>query len=290
MPLRPIISTTNNYNFNLAKYLTTLLEKARTKRTTYIKDSFTFAKLIRQQKKQKNDCMSSLDVESLYINTPVHEAIHLAIKVIMKKKEADNQFAKLNENDWKHLFDLAVTNTPFRFYDELYLQVDGVSMGSPLAPILADIFTEHIEGRLEKFEDNNKIKFYLRYVEDAYIILNGKEIDIKKLLDYVNSLHSNLKFTNETEKDHQFSFLDVKVTRQRTKFETTIHRTKTHTGQLLNWSSCQAKKYNIALIKKLTFRALNICSSKILLTEECNAIEKALVKNGYPVNLVKKKS
>ncbi|CAF3800176.1 unnamed protein product [Rotaria sp. Silwood1] len=44
-----------------------------------IKDSFIFAKLIQQQKPQRNDIMLSLDAESLFINTPVHEAINLAI-------------------------------------------------------------------------------------------------------------------------------------------------------------------------------------------------------------------
>jgi hypothetical protein len=47
----------------------------------------------------------------------------------MKKKQQGNQFTKLNEKDLKHLFDLAVINTLFRFYNELYLQVDGVNMG-----------------------------------------------------------------------------------------------------------------------------------------------------------------
>jgi hypothetical protein len=47
----------------------------------------------------------------------------------MKKKQQGNQFTKLNEKDLKHLFDLAVINALFRFYNELYLQVDGVNMG-----------------------------------------------------------------------------------------------------------------------------------------------------------------
>ncbi|CAF3873515.1 unnamed protein product [Rotaria sp. Silwood1] len=263
MPLRPIISTTNNNNYKLAKYLTILLlEEARTKPKSYIKDSFTFAKLIQQQKPQRNDIMLSLDIESLFTNTPVHEAMNLAIKIIMKKKQEDNRFTMLNEEDLKHRFYLAVTNTPFRFYNELYLQVDGVSMDSPLASILADIFMEHIEQELEKFEDNNKIKFYRRYVDDTFIIFNGKQGDIDKLLNYVNSLHPNLKFTNEVENDYELSFLDVKVIKQRTKFETTI------------------------LQKENTY---SICSSETLLTEECNIIEKTLVKNEYPVKLVKRK-
>jgi hypothetical protein len=85
------------------------------------------------------------------------------------------------------------------------------------------------------------------------------------------------------------SSIDVKVIRGRTKFDTTIFRKKIHTGQLLHWYSCQAKKYKISLIRTLTFRALSICSSKTLLKEECQTIESLLTRNGYPLNLVKKK-
>jgi len=265
MPLRPIISTTNSYNYKLAKYLTRLLEDARSKPQSYVKDSFSFAQLIQQQKPNKNDMMISLDVESLFTNVPVYETIELAIKIIMDKKKNDKKYTKLNAKDLRNLFELALTNTPFRFYDQLYMQVDGVSMGSPLAPIFADIFMTHIEQQLKDYDQFNKIKLYLRYVDDTFIILNDKERDAKRLVEFVNQLHPKLKFTCEEEKNFELPFLDVKVIKQRTKFETTIHRKKTHTGQLLHWQSCQAKKYKISLIKTLTHRALKICSSKQLL-------------------------
>ncbi|CAF1203312.1 unnamed protein product, partial [Rotaria sordida] len=68
--------------------------KARAKPKSYIKDSFTFVKLIQQQTSQSNDLVLSLNLESLFINTPVHETIHLAIKIIIKKKQQNNQFTK----------------------------------------------------------------------------------------------------------------------------------------------------------------------------------------------------
>ncbi len=66
MPLHPVISTFNSYNYNLSKYLTHLLEKARNKPSSYIKDLFTFTKLIQQPTPSKNDFMISLGVESLF--------------------------------------------------------------------------------------------------------------------------------------------------------------------------------------------------------------------------------
>ncbi len=39
--------------------------------------------------------------------------------------------------------------------------------------------------------------------------MNGKERDVDDLLEYVNSLHPNIKFTYETENNFELSFLDV---------------------------------------------------------------------------------
>jgi hypothetical protein len=192
--------------------------------------------------------MISLEVESLFTSIPVHESIDLAVKTILEKKTNDSSFTKLEEKDLTQLFELCVTSMPFRFYEEIYQQIDGVSMGSPLAPAFADLFMTHIESKLQQYEYNHTIKTSYRYVDDTFIVMNGKERDVDNLLQYVNSLHSDIKFTCEKENNFEISFLDVKIIRGRTKFDTTIFRKKTHTGQLLHWYSCQEKKYKISLI------------------------------------------
>ncbi|CAF1119945.1 unnamed protein product, partial [Didymodactylos carnosus] len=289
LPLRPIISTTNTYNYQLAKYLSGLIEAARSTPRTFIKDSFDFAKLIQQRKASMNELMFSLDVESLFTNVPVNEAIDLAINIIMKKKGENAKFTNLDVKDLKHLFELAITNVPFRFLDQLYIQRDGVSMGSPLAPILADIFMEHIENKVEQYPEQHRIKIMKRYVDDMFFMIDGKHDDIEKLLEWFNQLHYKIKFTCENEKNYELPFLDVKIIRQRTRYETTIYKKPTHTGLYLHWMSCQARKYKIGLIKTLTIRAIRICSSTKLLKEECEHIEQCLIRNGYPKNLIKRK-
>ncbi|CAF3002220.1 unnamed protein product [Rotaria sp. Silwood2] len=133
------------------------------------------------------------------------------------------------------------------------MQVDGVSMGSPLVPTLADIFMTHIEKKLEQYEHKDRIKIYLRYVDDTFIIFNGKESGVEKLVKFVNELHPKLNSTCKVGKNYELPFLDAKVSKQRTKYETTVYKTETSTSQLLHWQSCQAKKYKISLIKTLTY-------------------------------------
>ncbi|CAF1297859.1 unnamed protein product [Didymodactylos carnosus] len=156
--------------------------------------------MIQQQKPGENELMFSLDVESLFTNVPVNEAIGLAIQIIMKKKNHDAKFIKLNAKDLKQLFELAVTDIPSGFYDQLYKQQGGVSMGSPLASILAHIFIEHIENKIEHYLDQHKIQIMKRHVDDMFFVIDGKQEDVEKLLESINQLHDKIKFTCKDEK------------------------------------------------------------------------------------------
>jgi hypothetical protein len=58
------------------------------------------------------------------------------------------------------------TKTPFSINDlQLYRQIDGISMGSPLGPTLADILRTTFEDEIVRpLISSNIIKFYSRYV------------------------------------------------------------------------------------------------------------------------------
>ena len=79
--------------------------------------------------------MVSFDVESLFTNIPLDDCINLAVKYITE----GNPGLKLSKNELKRLFEFATKETHFLFKGNFYDQVDGVAMGSPLAPVVAII-------------------------------------------------------------------------------------------------------------------------------------------------------
>jgi hypothetical protein len=94
--------------------------------------------MILKIKPDKKFKMCSFDVESLYTNLPANEAIEMALDLMYKPtKITDLPF---DRETTKKLLKIAVSSGPFRFLNGNYLQDDGVAMGSPLAPMLADIF------------------------------------------------------------------------------------------------------------------------------------------------------
>ena len=81
-------------------------------------------------------------------------------------------------------------------------------MGSPLAPVLANLFMGHHEKIwLEQYQ-GPEVLFYRRYVDDTFWLFLSEQ-DAIAFLDYINRQFPNLRFTMDKEIDHVSPFLDV---------------------------------------------------------------------------------
>ena len=76
-PFRPIVSSVNTYNYNLASYLVSILQPISTNQYT-VKDSFSFADWAKKYK-HNNGIMCSLDVSSLFTNVPLEETLNICL-------------------------------------------------------------------------------------------------------------------------------------------------------------------------------------------------------------------
>ena len=84
-------------------------------------------------------------------------------------------------------------------------------MGSPLGPILANIFMCHFESQALDRYSGVKPHVYNRYVDDCFLLFNDK-IECNSFFEHFNQQHSSISFMMETESDHTVPFLDIKIT------------------------------------------------------------------------------
>ena len=78
------------------------------------------------------------DFTSLFINIPLEEAIDIIANSLYSD---NNSFLSFLINQFKKFLSFAIKNTWFLFNDNMYRQLDGVAMGSPLGPSFANIFS-----------------------------------------------------------------------------------------------------------------------------------------------------
>ncbi|CAH8627432.1 unnamed protein product, partial [Dicrocoelium dendriticum] len=159
-------------------------------------------------------------------------------------------------------------------------------MGSPLGPVLADIFlakleTESLGPLIDCFDH------YYRYMDDIFCITH-KDISLEDILAEFNGAHPAIKFTYELEQDGQLSFLDVHLSRRTDgSILRKTNRKKTWTGQYTNFSSFVPLKYKRNLVHCLTSRARKICSEDAL-EDEMKSIQNTLRENGYPERFIQR--
>ena len=114
---------------------------------------------------------------------------------------------------------------------KLYQQHDGVSMGSPLTPTLANFFLAHIENKLSGKQLDFHPKLYSRYVDDIFAVFD-KSDHCTKFLDLLNSQHNNIKFTVEFPSE-TIPFLDIEIRLNETGIDTWVYRKPTNTNLIL---------------------------------------------------------
>ena len=124
----------------------------------------------------------------------------------------------------------------------------------------------------QKSEENNGDNRFFTGVLLFSVVCLLPEVRAE-FLHYLNSCHSNIKFTIEFEQNNAIPFLDILVTRiQNNAFMTSIYRKKTFTGLYTKWDSFTLRKYKINLIRSLTYHYYRLCSSGSLLQSALNDI------------------
>ena len=282
LPLRPILSTTNSYNYSLSKLLVNMLKPLCNGAYT-VKDSFSFAHEI--QNFPNNDyVMASFDVVSLFTNIPVEDTF----KIIEDKLfgESVTEYNGFPKKLFKRMYDLCCRDNLFIFDNKLFKQVDGAPMGGCVSPSLAEVFMGYNES---VWLDNCPLAFkpvlYKRYVDDTFMLFRSKS-HIQLFLNYLNNQHSLIKFTHEVERNGEISFLDVKVVKANRGFETGLFRKETFTGLSTKYNSAVPSRYKINLIQCLVSRAYKICSSLSRFNSELEFLKRYFTQNRFPCAVV----
>ena len=273
-PFGPILSAIKPPSYSIANHLVPILEPITTNKFT-IKNSFEFAKEVIEQ--DSGLYMASLDVESLFTNIPLEETINISCDSLFCNEAKINNF---NRNDLEKLFRMALQNNFFNFDGKIYKQTDGVAMGSPLGPSLANAFLcFHEQIWLNDYLEDSKPVYYI------FALFRSPD-HLEKFTNYLNSKRRDIKFTYGKESNNSLPFLDILISRSENGFKTSVYHKPTFSGVYSNFNSFIYNEYKIGLVFTTLFRTFLIVSDFSRFHTEVIHLKEILRKNAFPIKLV----
>ena len=276
-PLRPVISQIPTPTYKLAKRLNNILSPYIPVENT-LKSSEEFLEVI--QSKKPAGILASLDVESLFTNVPIDETTDIIIKYAFNHDSLPPP-SSMSPELLKRMLRICTTEAPFRCPSgNLYLQIDGVAMGSPLGVLFANAYMCAVEDKVLASLEHQP-GFYKRYIDD--ICLQVDDAEALEALKQKFEDNSVLKFTFEVEESSRLHFLDVDInTSHGDSFVTQVYRKPTDIGRCMNARSACPTRYKTGVIRTYVRRALSHCSTWELVHQELQHVKQLLVNNGYP--------
>ncbi|XP_076033080.1 uncharacterized protein LOC143020534 [Oratosquilla oratoria] len=248
-PLRPIIAQVTTPTYHVAKKLNQLL-------TTYVptgrsvSSATEFINLLRTAPPCHD--IASLDAESLFTNVPVDETINVILDRVYR---SDLPALNIPEYILKAILETYTKEAPFLSHrGELFKQVDGVAMGSPLGVLFANMYMAQVEKKV--FNDHPPPELYARYIDDVFITTSSDE-DANSLLTAFQN-NSCLTFTCEQSEQKRLPFLDIDITKDENGFKTKVY---TNVGRCLNARGECPPAYKRSVAAAYINRALTHCSS-----------------------------
>ena len=205
--------------------------------------------------------------------SPIDPALNI-IKDLLDKDTTLKERTVMEVGDIILLLEFCLKNTYFSFQGQFYEQVEGAAMGSPVSPIVANLYMEYLEQKA--------LMFWCKYVGDTFVI--HKEAIKQGFLQHINSVDPVIRFTVEDNKeDGSIPFLDTIVKPEVDgSLSISVYRKSTHTDQYLQWDSHHHLSAKFSVIQTLSHRASTVCSNPELLQKEKDHLRKALTKCKYP--------
>ena len=281
-PLRPIVSAVGSATYRLAKYLSQLLSPLQRETRSLIVNTSDFINQLKDVRIEEDEELVSFDVKSLFTSVPVPSALD-AIQETLDENAGFVESCGITTKTILELLRVCLATTSFRFRNRHYELADGLAMGSPVSPIVANLFMAKLENRaLTTFASPPKV--WLRYVDDVFSIVLKQTVD--NLLRHLNEQHSSIAFTVEREQNNHLPFMDVAVLRHGNKLLTEVYRKPTHTGRYLSFQSNHPPSAKRSVIAALMNRKAYITTGESATEAEDIRIRSELATNHYPSSFI----
>lgn len=206
--LRPIVALHSYLTHQLSKFIAdelNFLVQFCDRVVTSTPDLISRLQIVPQQSPRGLQFIS-LDIVSLYPNLDTHmniELLKVNLPSFLQKLVTNLQLHNVISIEYAHayqrihflldLLEWSFSISFSKFWDQIYLQIFGASMGNPAVPPYAQLALFFMEvPSLLAFSTN--ISFYGRYFDDVLVLFQGTVQEATAFIDDLNSQQPRIKF------------------------------------------------------------------------------------------------
>ena len=293
IPLRPIVSACGDPLDKLTWFLERIVTQLLSLIPAHLQNTEQYLSTLNEKYSDSlppGSIIFTMDVQNLYGNIPIDEAIDAACDMIGAHKDKIDLFG-LTLTDLKTLLQHCLKNNFVRFGDDYYKQTKGIAMGSRVAPPLAITFMHTIE-TLILSSPGDQPDLYLRYIDDIIGVWTHGAESLDKYHHFVNSFHPSLKFSLERTDPNQNSsvpFLDTLITVSPTgRYSTELYFKPMAAPIIIHFTSAQPIQVKLAVLHSELTRAKRTGSCDAAIERGIQKVTNIFLSNGYPMRLIKR--
>ena len=173
-PLRPTVSSRGSITYGVAKELSHIIKPLVGQSPHHLKNTQHFIQQLQGRRLEPGEIITSYDVKALFTSVPVQPSI----QIVKHRLQQDNtlpQRTSMSTPQITSLLEFCLIHTYFLFQGKYYEWVQGAAMGSPISPLIANIFMEEFEVQaLSSFPHPPSL--WLRFVDDTFVINKAEHL------------------------------------------------------------------------------------------------------------------
>jgi len=153
------------------------------------------------------------------------------------------------------IFQIIIKQNHFQFENTLYIQEEGLAMGTPTLSIFSAIYLQHIENTITA---DILLKYhivgYFCYMDVILMVYNKDISNIYDIFNIFNTTMPPMKFTIEEEKENKIKFLEITLLREKDSLSFDVYGKPATTDTIIPNGSCHPSEQKLAAVIFLTNR------------------------------------
>ena len=284
LKIRPIASNFSTITTNASIYVHRCLIKYLQLIPTIINSAkATIEKLKYLQFSEANLQLATIDIISFYPSITHLEGLKRTSDFL--KTLAIQHNLILLDSQREHLLDLLkwiLENNYITFNGHIVHQVKGTAMGTNVAVVYANLVAASIEADVvSRLQES--IKFYVRYIDDIFVISN----DVPTLIKNLNEQSPTIKFELTSKRSDVVEFLDAQFELKNKKISSKIYEKPGNQHSYLLPTSNHSPTVQVNLINTEVRRIRTLCTEDYDFFDAISTFKVHLSRRKYHKNLLR---